>query len=95
MYTINPNEYKRIFAVPLSVTEKHIKTAGALSLKVLLLVLSQPQITAENIAEILNVSVLDVKDAANFWITNKIFVIISMEKGHFLPYKPILFKSAL
>ena len=74
MYTINPNEYKRIFAVPLSVTEKHIKTAGALSLKVLLLVLSQPQITAENIAEILNVSVLDVKDAANFWITNKIFV---------------------
>ena len=81
MYTVNPSEYKRIFAVPLSVTEKHIKTAGALSLKVLLLVLSQPQITPENMAEILNVSVLDVKDAANFWIANGIFASSDVEEN--------------
>ena len=81
MYTVNPNEYKRIFAVPSSVTEKHIKTAGALSLKVLLLVLSQPQITSENMAEILNVSVPDVKDAANFWIANGIFASSDVEEN--------------
>ncbi len=74
MYTVNPNEYKRIFAVPSSVTEKHIKTAGALSLKVLLLVLSQPQITANQMAEMLCVSVGDIQDAANYWIVNKILM---------------------
>ena len=73
MYTVNPNEYKKIFAVPSSVAEKHIKTAGALSLKVLLLVLSQPQITVNKMAEALNTSEADIKDAANFWIVNGIF----------------------
>lgn len=73
MYTVNPNEYKKIFAVPSSVAEKHIKTAGALSLKVLLLVLSQPQITVNKLAEALNTSEADIKDAANFWIVNGIF----------------------
>ncbi len=72
MYIVNPNEYKKIFAVPLSVTEKHIKTAGALSLKVLLLVLSQPQITTQKMAEILCVSVGDIQDAANYWVVNKV-----------------------
>ncbi len=73
MYTVNPNEYKKIFVVPSSVTEKHIKTAGALSLKVLLLVLSQPQITVHQMAEILCVSDGDIQDAANYWIVNEIF----------------------
>ena len=73
MYTVNPNEYKKIFAVPSSVAEKHIKTAGSLSLKVLLLVLSQPQITVNKLAEALNTSEADIKDAANFWIVNGIF----------------------
>ena len=73
MYTVNPNEYKKIFAVPSSVAEKHLKTAGALSLKVLLLVLSQPQITVHKMAETLNTSEADIKDAANFWIVNGIF----------------------
>ncbi len=72
MYTVNPNEYKKIFAVPSSVAEKHLKTAGALSLKVLLLVLSQPQITVKKMAETLNTSEADIKDAANFWIVNGI-----------------------
>lgn len=74
MYTVNPNEYKKIFAVPSSVTEKHIKTAGALSLKVLLLVLSQPQITSQRMAEMLCVSAGDIQDAANYWIINGILV---------------------
>ena len=72
MYTVNPNEYKKIFAVPSSVAEKHIKTAGTLSLKVLLLILSQPQITTQELAQILNISEADVNDAANFWIVNDI-----------------------
>lgn len=72
MYIVNPNEYKKIFAVPSSITEKHIKTAGALSLKVLLLVLSQPQITAQKMAETLCVSVGDIQDAANYWVVNNV-----------------------
>ena len=74
MYTVNPNEYKKIFAVPSSVAEKHLKTAGALSLKVLLLVLNQPQITVKKLAETLCTSEADIKDAANFWIINGILV---------------------
>ncbi len=75
MYTVNPNEYKKIFAVPSSVAEKHIKTAGALSLKVLLLILSNPQITTQELAQILNISEADVNDAANFWMANDILTV--------------------
>lgn len=80
MYIVNPNEYKRMFAVPSSVAEKHVKTAGALSLKVLLLVLSQPQITVKKMAETLNVSELDIKDAANYWVANEIFTTDKVEE---------------
>lgn len=80
MYIVNPNEYKRIFAVPSSVAEKHVKTAGALSLKVLLLVLSQPQTTVKKMAETLNVSELDIKDAANYWVANEIFTTDKVEE---------------
>lgn len=74
MYKLNPKEYKRIFAVPSSVVEKYITTAGSLSLKLLLLILynSDRTLDVQELADTLNVSVPDVRDAANFWIVNGI-----------------------
>ena len=95
MYIVNPNEYKKIFAVQSSVTEKHIKTAGALSLKVLLLVLSQPQITAQNMAEVLCVSVGDIQDAANYWIVNNILTVSDGEITKTTSIEPVVSETTI
>lgn len=72
LYRVNPSEYQKIFAVPVAVADQYIQNAGSLSLKVLLLILrnADREISSEELAEKLNVSVSDIKDAANFWIIN-------------------------
>jgi len=70
-YIINPTEYLSMFAVPAAVTDKHLKLAGALSLKVLLLLCRSGAngISVDEIAAHLNVKTEDVRDALGYWLS--------------------------
>lgn len=68
---INSTVWNSIFAVPTSIVDEHIKMAGGQQLKVLLYVLrhSNEDISVENIATGIGMSVSDVKDAMQYWIS--------------------------
>ncbi len=68
-YKVNLEELSGIYALPAAVVDKHIKLAGAIQLKVLLLGLKTPgNIDELEIADRLSVSVPDVTDALNYWV---------------------------
>lgn len=68
-YTINAKMLGEQFALPKSVVSKHIKLAGSLQLKVLLLIFSDlsKDIDPKFIAEKLGANLYDVQDALGFW----------------------------
>ena len=69
MYHINSGIWSSVFAVPTEIVDKHIRLCGALSLKVLMLMLRHGSpLTPEDLAHMLNQSPADIKDAVNYWI---------------------------
>ena len=73
-YTVNPNEYSSMFAVPASVTDRCLKLAGAIQLKVLLLALRSGKIDSKDISASLHISEPDVLDALNYWVDSGILL---------------------
>lgn len=71
-YSLGAGVWSRVFAVPTSVVDDYIKIAGASQLKVLLWFLrnsgNKDKITANDIANGLNMNPIDVKDCMEFWI---------------------------
>lgn len=68
-YHANPQMFTATFAVPITLTDRYIRLADELQLKVLLIALrSNPLcIIAEELADFLALPVSDVTDALNFW----------------------------
>lgn len=69
-YSIDPSTMLGAFSIPSDVADKHIKMAGAVQLKVLLLCYRNPfeEIDAVKLSERLSLSVADVNDALRFWV---------------------------
>ena len=69
MFRINFSDCNGIFGVPNEVVDKHLKLSGALTLKVLLVLLRHGRpMEVKELAEILNQSEGDIKDALNQWV---------------------------
>ena len=68
-YYINPTQYESAFAVPASVTDRHLKLASARSIKALLLLCrhSVDGCSPEKIADALGITADDVFDALDYW----------------------------
>lgn len=71
-YRINPEAWSSVFAVPCLVTDECIKLAGAVHLKVLLLLLRHgaDKIGSDEIAEMLGMNRADAADAMKYWEQN-------------------------
>lgn len=71
-YKIHPDGYRRVFVLPKSLVEDHIKLAGALQLKVLLWVYyhQEPFSDCSAMAADLGASPSDIQDALQYWIVN-------------------------
>lgn len=71
-YSLGAGVWSSVFAVPTSVVDDYIKIAGVSQLKVLLWFLrnggNKDKITANDIADGLNMNPIDVKDCMEFWI---------------------------
>lgn len=68
-YSIDPETMLGAFSIPSDVADKHIKMAGAVQLKVLLLCYRNPfeKIDAEKLANRLSLTVADINDSLRFW----------------------------
>lgn len=73
-YSLNPSALGSMFAVPSDVVTKHIKLAGSMQLKVLLVFLkySSDENVEQTIAKTLNISTDDVRDALYFWAERQV-----------------------
>ncbi len=68
-YLSGNGPWRRIFAVPTEVVEKHIKMASGVHLKVLLIVLCRCEaVDVKVLSETLGLAVADVKDALHYWV---------------------------
>jgi len=87
-YRINFSKYNSIFGVPSVIVDEHIKLCGAVSLKVLLIILrySDRQITAGDLSKMLNISSPDIQDAINYWVNSGI--LISDEENEIIAAAP-------
>lgn len=74
MYSINPQLWTSIFAVPSEIVDKHIKLAGALQIKALLWIIRHngEEFDENDIAKAVGYSADDVKDALQYWIQNSV-----------------------
>lgn len=68
-YKINPNAYKSIFAVPVSLVDDNIRLASVIQLKALLYMLrhSHKELSSQEIAQALGYDKADIEDAMIFW----------------------------
>jgi DnaD/phage-associated family protein len=68
-FFVKPESLSAAFLLPADITDKHIKLAGALQLKVILYCYRHMAdgFDAKKISEALSISEDDVKDALNFW----------------------------
>lgn len=75
-YQINLGQWKSVFAVPSSVVDQHIKIASEAQLKVLLYLLrySDKEITDEQLAQDLKLSVEEIRNAVDFWIDRELLI---------------------
>ena len=69
-YCVKLGEWSNVFAVPVSVVDKHIKLVGSTQLKVLLWILrnSEKEFSEEDISNALAMNKEDVKDALAYWV---------------------------
>jgi DnaD/phage-associated family protein len=69
MYHLDSGMWGRVFAVPNEIADKHLKLCGAVSLKVLLLLMRHGEpLDAAQLASMLGQSPADIQDAANYWV---------------------------
>lgn len=70
-FSVNPAAYSAVFTVPADVVDKHIRLAGAVQLKVLLVALKNAVggIESEEISELLSIPLADVEDALRYWVS--------------------------
>ena len=75
-YHINPQAWNQMFPVPTEIVDNHIRLAGALQLKVLLVLFrySAEGADEEKIAQILKTDPADVRDAMHYWAENGILL---------------------
>lgn len=68
-YSVDPKAYRRIFAVPADVVDRHIKLAGCVQLKTLLWLLRQngDDWQISDMAAALGAAEPDIKDALQYW----------------------------
>lgn len=90
---INSAVWNSIFAVPTCIVDEHIKMAGGQQLKVLLYILrhNNENVEIENIAQGVGMSVPDVKDAMQYWIS---VGLVSMDGSEPVSVQPITVNSA-
>lgn len=82
MYYLNPAEMSGMFPVPSSVTDKHIKFANALQLKVLLWCLRNGcSFDASNVSEALKLDKTAVCEALDYWADCKVLLSTEPEKA--------------
>ena len=77
MYSINPAAFSGIFALPKSVTDEHLRHAGEVQLKVLLLIFRNPEnkIDENSLSAALGtVSPEGVREALDYWVSNGILL---------------------
>ena len=67
---INLGEWGSVFAIPTSIVDRHIKIASPLQLKIILFLLrnSENSYTYEQLSDVFQAHIEDVKDSVNFWI---------------------------
>lgn len=75
-YRISPQAWHQMFPVPADIVDNHIRLAGALQLKVLLVLFrySAEGADEEKIARILKTDPADVRDAMHYWAENGILL---------------------
>jgi DnaD/phage-associated family protein len=74
-YLIGNGIWGSVFAVPSAVCDAHIKLAGGLSVKALLLILRHGgKLELKELAAMLGQSVSDVQDAVNYWAENGVLL---------------------
>lgn len=75
-YHISPEAWKQMFPIPADIVDNHIRLAGTLQLKVLLILFrySAEGTDEEKIAQILKTDPADVRDAMNYWAENGILL---------------------
>lgn len=75
-YHINPQAWNQMFPIPAEIVDNHIRLAGALQLKVLLVLFrySAEGADEEKIAQILKTDPADVRDAMHYWAENGILL---------------------
>ena len=72
-YTVSASEWRNIFAVPVQVVDKYIRTCGALSLRALLILLRRGgSAQEEEIAAELATDAAEVRDALRYWVNEGI-----------------------
>ena len=73
MYQAGNGIWGRVFAVPNEIVDNHLKLCGAVSLKVLLLLLRRGEpMDSGQLATLLGQSAADIQDAVNYWVENGI-----------------------
>lgn len=92
-YHISPEAWKQMFPIPADIVDNHIRLAGALQLKVLLVLFrySAEGADEEKIAQILKTDPADVRDAMHYWAENGILTeggTVSQIKSAPIPQKP-------
>ena len=68
-YIVSAQEWRNIFAVPVQIVDKHIRTCGALSLRALLILLRRGGTAdEEQIAQELAMDTGEIRDALWYWV---------------------------
>ncbi len=70
-FSMNPDVWNVVFAVPAQLVDQHLKLAGGVHLKVLLWLLRHAgnNINILDITQVLGISPADIKDAIQYWVT--------------------------
>ncbi len=72
MFEISPKVYSSMFSLPTEIADKGLKFASGEQLKVIICIFRNPQITAEEITKITNLSLGTVKECVEYWTENGI-----------------------
>lgn len=72
MFEISPKVYSSMFSLPTEIADKGLKFASGEQLKVIICIFRNPQITAEEITKITNLSLSTVNECVEYWTENGI-----------------------
>lgn len=72
MFEISPKVYSSLFSLPTEIADRGLKFASGEQLKVIIAIFRNPQITAEEITKITNLSLGTVNECVEYWVSNGI-----------------------